>query len=304
MASVGGEPSTDTLEKLRANFDAWKGPITEATLRHTIAQNKGPGWARSVRFKSLGEVVKWVGRGIQADDGQMDKAMEKIKNLFIKGFEGFDADGTAIVCHPDSITTNTQQGDCAYSALQNWSKAAKAAPGYRNSTFSTYAKSLHLALSDQRREWKLAKEAEEQASFFGTDDILKKVQTNRLSEQIMHRDQQVGFILLWAILEPAGLQSITGSFDKFSIPCMEIEIDHAGCFKNLPNGEVMYEGGETKASATDMQPFLVLCANLTSGSRSPSPTREEIPNGGCRFGTRLWTQRYVFWTCFHPKTRR
>ena len=114
-------------------------------------------------------------------------------------------------------------------------------------------KNLHLNLAEQRRFWSLAQQAEGRTSFYEASTVLKTVQTKTLNEQLMHRDTQVAFMLLWTMLEPSSLVPVAGSGHNFAIPRVEMEIDHQGCFANLANGYVSYAVGETKSSHTGMQ---------------------------------------------------
>ena len=63
-----------------------------------IANKFGHDWAHSRRFKTLDEVVSWVGNGIRASDLAVEEAKWKLVDLFLPGFNGFEKDGTAKVC--------------------------------------------------------------------------------------------------------------------------------------------------------------------------------------------------------------
>ena len=60
----------------------------------------------------------------------------------------------------------------------------------------------------------------------------------------------MSFVFLWSLLEPERFGKQDGDFSKWSIPCLEMEVDHVGLFRVLSSGEIYYEGGETKGSHT------------------------------------------------------
>ena len=68
------------------------------------------------------------------------------------------------------------------------------------------------------------------------------------------------------MLEPSSATRMSGEFKEWSFPCIEMELDHQGCFRVLPSGEIFYEGGERKASYTGMSTASVSNVNDFSGS--------------------------------------
>src|SRR5579859_7945070 len=73
-------------------------------------------------------------------------------------------------------------------------------------------------------------------------------------------------LIIWVMLEPSSLTRMSGEFEEWSFPCIAMELDHQGCFRVLPSGEIFYEGGETKASYTGMSTASVSNVNYFSGS--------------------------------------
>jgi hypothetical protein len=96
----------EIVDQLREEFNNFKGPITEQTVRRAIENREGIPYADSRRLKSLDEVCQWIGEGIGATDLQIRCAKMKIISTFIKDFRHFNSDGTTEVCHFYSIATN------------------------------------------------------------------------------------------------------------------------------------------------------------------------------------------------------
>ena len=109
---------------------------------------------------------------------------------------------------------------------------------------------MTVTRSAQRHTWKLAEELREG---YGTEEVLLGVQKKALREALMHRDSRFAFVLLWVLIEPESLHKRTPSFLEWSTPRLEMEVDHAGIFRDLPSGDVYYEGGETKAACTGIR---------------------------------------------------
>jgi hypothetical protein len=89
--------SDKTLKSLKDDFDNWKGPMAESTIRHIVSKREGKRWAESRRFKSLDDVLLWIGSGIGATQRNIDRARKKIVSALIYDFDGFTADGTGVV---------------------------------------------------------------------------------------------------------------------------------------------------------------------------------------------------------------
>jgi hypothetical protein len=97
-ASASIKSSNRTLKILKDEFDNWKGPIAESTVRSLVAKREGELWARSRRFRSLDDVLLWIGEFIGAKEMDIDHARTKIVSALIFDFVGFNEDKTALVC--------------------------------------------------------------------------------------------------------------------------------------------------------------------------------------------------------------
>ena len=97
-ASASIKSSTRTLKILKDEFDNWKGPIAESTIRSLVAKGEGEFWAESRRFRSLDDVLLWIGESIGAKERDIDHARAKIVSALIFDFVGFNEDKTALVC--------------------------------------------------------------------------------------------------------------------------------------------------------------------------------------------------------------
>jgi hypothetical protein len=85
---------------------------------------------------------------------------------------------------------------------------------------------------------------------------MRRLQLNALLNSLSFQHSKMGFVLLWVLIDPTSLDTRNGEFRKWSRPRLGVEIDHQGEFRNLPNGDVYYEGGETKSAHTGMH---ILC---------------------------------------------
>jgi len=128
-------------------------------------------------------------------------------------------------------------------------KGAVAAEGFRESRFAKYGKFLTNAVQIQREEWNALRISG------GSDELIRRRQKAALLERLLYRDNRMAFVLLWSLLEPERFDRQTGAFHQWSIPCLEMEVDHVGMFRFLSSGEIFYEGGETKGSNTGTQIF-------------------------------------------------
>ena len=80
-ASMKGSP--ETVKKLKDEFDSWKGPMTESTIRQLVSEREGKVWAEARRFKSLDDVLFWIGRGIGATENEINHTRMKIVSALI-----------------------------------------------------------------------------------------------------------------------------------------------------------------------------------------------------------------------------
>lgn len=91
--------SLTTLKDLKDDFDGWKGPMAEATIRQLVSKREGNVWAEAKRLRSLDDVL-WIGKGIGATMSDIEEAREMIVSALIFDFAGFDEHGTGLVCRP------------------------------------------------------------------------------------------------------------------------------------------------------------------------------------------------------------
>ena len=79
----------------------------------------------------------------------------------------------------------------------------------------------------------------------------KVVLYRELYNRMVHQDDHLVFSLLFVVLNPQYLKPDSESSVNLSrLPTLEMEWDHQGIFKRLSEGEIFYEGGETKSVAT------------------------------------------------------
>ena len=81
------------IQDLRQEFNSFKGPITEATIRHLIEKREGIPWAANRRLKTLDDIVFWIGAGIGTTDKDISIAKTKLVSVFIHSFTSHDAEG-------------------------------------------------------------------------------------------------------------------------------------------------------------------------------------------------------------------
>ena len=74
------------LKNLKEDFDNWKGPMAESTIRQIVSKREGEDWVESRRFKSLDDVLLWIGRGIAATQKDIDRARKSIVRSLIFDF--------------------------------------------------------------------------------------------------------------------------------------------------------------------------------------------------------------------------
>ena len=178
-------------------------------------------------------------------------------------------------------------------------KDAHKAEGYASSTFSKYATFLTAALNIQRREWNFA---EQNLSQYESLDV-RKVQKSSLIEKLMYKDTKMAFVLLWVLLEGERLQKRGSKFTDWSIPCLEIELDHSGGFRPLPTGEVYYEGAETKSAHTGTHTYALFVVNCISRSRRTLATRKKDSNDRCGIAYRIRQEGFIFCENLRPESR-
>ena len=236
-----------------------------------------------ISIKSLDEVCQWIGEGIGATDLEIRCAKMRIISTFIQDFRHFNTDGTTEVCHFDSIATKWVQGECPYTALTNWIVAAKKEESYKFSPFARYAKFISSALKSHNKDWDFTAKTQ-----YKSPQQLAQKQKASLAEKLMYKDSRVAFVLLWVTLEPLSATKMDGSFEDWSFPHIEIELDHSGIFRVLPSGEIFYEGGETKGLYTGISTSSVSSAEFTGSTRSEISTSTAISHDRpCRaFGFR------------------
>lgn len=149
-------------------------------------------------------------------------------------------------------------------------KGAVAAEGYSKSEFSNYGKFLKDSVNGQRIAWDgLAKSG----SSIPDQRKIKTLQRMGLLERLLCRDNRMSLVLLWSLLEPTRFAKQSGPFNKWSIPCLEMEVDHVGMFRTLASGEIYYEGGESKGSHTGTQTFFEATALIALAFRE---AREQL----------------------------
>ena len=105
QARADAVQAREIVAELRDEFNKFKGPITEQTVRRAIEKREGIPYAASRKIKSLDEACAWIGAGIGPTDREIRYAKMRIISTFIQDFRHFNADGTAEVCHFDSIAT-------------------------------------------------------------------------------------------------------------------------------------------------------------------------------------------------------
>jgi len=88
---------------LRDDYNTWKGPLTEHSIREFITKREGLGWATGRELMTLEDVVKWIGVELQISTQAMNVAKESIVRSLVHGFEGYSQNGRAMVCHSDFI---------------------------------------------------------------------------------------------------------------------------------------------------------------------------------------------------------
>jgi len=73
---------------------------------------------------------------------------------------------------------------------------------------------------------------------------------------LLNDNDAISMSLLWFLVDPANyLPKLDRSFSKWSIPTVNLEFDHKGCWKEISSSHYFYEGGESKgtyANCTDI----------------------------------------------------
>ena len=90
-ASTAASGASNEIERLRHEFNAFKGPITETTIRQLIAKKERTPCAASRKLKSLNVVVELIGEGILATEVEIYAAKNQHVSLFVLAFCGYQS---------------------------------------------------------------------------------------------------------------------------------------------------------------------------------------------------------------------
>ena len=185
----------------------------------------------------MDDVLFWIGRGIGVMENEINHVRMKIVSTLIFDFVGFTKEGNALIYHSHLMEINRLH-----------MKRAVVTNGYTSSEFAKYGRFLKKTVREQRNEQILL---EKSIASFPSQKKLRRMQKANLLDKLLYRDNRISFILLWSLLESKRFDKQDGDFSKWSIPCLEMEVNHVRLFRVLSSREIYYEDDETKRSHTD-----------------------------------------------------
>src|SRR5208282_3261243 len=103
--------------------------MAESTIHQLISEREGKVWTEIRRFKSLDDVLFWIGRGIGVMENEINHVRMKIVSTLIFDFVGFTKEGNALIYHSHLMEINRLH-----------MKRAVVTNGYTSSEFAKYGR--------------------------------------------------------------------------------------------------------------------------------------------------------------------